>query len=275
MVEVTIIADNTVAEPFPPRLRGEWGFSAVVDDILFDTGHSGTAFYNANLLGIPPDFACIVLSHTHMDHTSGLLHFLNIMDKPTIYLHPEVWEPRYAMPGDVPGNVPQDGIPIGIPFLRPTIEGMAIIHEHRKPIEVTDGVFALGEIPRRHDDTTVGKIEKNGELVEDDVIDDQALAITTDEGIALLLGCCHAGLRNSVEYAEEVCNGEVRYIIGGTHLVAKDEQGVREIADWLDGKVDLFAGTHCTGFEAESVLKERLPDEFESVGVGSTIEIPG
>ncbi len=273
MVEITILADNTVATPVPRGLRGEWGFAAAVDDVLFDTGQSESVVHNARLLDVPTRFDTIVLSHTHFDHTAGLDQFLDPMAKPTLYLHPEIWAERYATEG--PGRGPlTDPVHIGIPFSKAEVESGADLVEHRDPKEVATDVFALGEIPRRHTETTVGKIEDGDELVDDSVLDDQALAVRTDEGVGLILGCCHSGLRNSIEYAEEVTGDEVRYVIGGTHLVAMDAEDVHELADWLAGKLDLFAGTHCTGFQAQAILADRLPEAFRPVGVGSTIELP-
>jgi len=115
---------------------------------------------------------------------------------------------------------------------------------------------------------------ENGELIEDAVPDDQSVAVKTTCGTALILGCCHAGLRNTIEHAESVTGQEIRHVIGGTHLVACDANEIYGLADWLEGKLNLFAGTHCTGFQAEKILSERLPDAFRSVGVGSTIELP-
>lgn len=273
MPEITILADNTVVKSFPKGLRGEWGFAAAIDDVLFDTGQSESAVHNARLLDVPTRFDSIVLSHTHLDHTSGLDQFLDPMDKPTVYLHPDVWTERYKT--ETPeGNPLPDPIYIGIPFSKAEVESGAELIEHRDPVEVADNVFALGEIPRHHAETTIGKIEQDNEFVDDPVIDDQAIAIHTDDGTALVLGCCHSGLRNTIEYAEEVTGDEVRYIIGGTHLVAMDTAEIHEIADWLEGKLDLFAGTHCTGFEAQTILADRLPQAFRRVGVGSTIELP-
>ncbi len=273
MTQVTVLADNTVVTPFPKGLRGEWGFAAAVDDVLFDTGQSESVVHNARLLDVPTRFDTIVLSHTHLDHTSGLDHFLDPMKKPTLYLHPEVWTERYAT--EFPGGDPlPEPVYIGIPFSRAEVESGAELVEHREPVEVATDVFALGEIPRKHVETTVGKIERDGELVDDPVVDDQALAVRTDDGTGLVLGCCHSGLRNTIEYAEEVTGEEVRYVVGGTHLVAMKPEEVHGIADWLEDKLDLFAGTHCTGFRAQSILAERLPDAFRPVGVGSTIQLP-
>ncbi|QIB75692.1 MBL fold metallo-hydrolase [Halogeometricum borinquense] len=273
MTEITILVDNTVGTAIPKGLRGEWGFAAAIGDVLFDTGQSDAVVHNARLLGLPTTFDDIVLSHTHFDHTAGLDQFLDPMNQPRVYLHPEIWTHRYSTGPPNGGSFP-DPVHIGVPFSRAEVESGAELIEHREPVEVTDGVFALGEIPREHAETTTGKRKSGGELVDDTVPDDQAVAVRTEDGTALVLGCCHAGLRNSVEYAEAVTGQTVRYIIGGTHLVALDDDGVHDVADWLAGKIDLFAGTHCTGFRAQQILSDRLSDAFQSVGVGTTLELP-
>lgn len=58
----------------------------------------------------------------------------------------------------------------------------------------------------------------------------------------------------------------MRYVIGGTHLV--DTEEINEIADWFEGKLDLVAGTHCTGFEAQAILADRLPEAFRPSASG-------
>lgn len=261
-MDVEILADNTVAESRPVGLVGEWGFSAVVGDVLLDAGQTGVAAENARKLGIDPtDLDTIVLSHGHYDHTGGLPTFLS--GEPTLYAHPDVFTPKY-----------RDGSHIGVPYAREWIASRAEVVEHRDPVEVAPGVYALGEIPRPHDDNPVGvRVTSDGVREDDPVLDDQSIAVETDRGIGLVLGCCHAGLRNTVEHAEATLGGDVRRIVGGTHLVAADEPRVRELARWLDGRLDVLAASHCTGAAAERVLAEVLGDVFEPVGVGSTIEL--
>ncbi|GGN99735.1 MBL fold metallo-hydrolase [Haloarcula pellucida] len=272
-MKVTVLADNTVATGIPKGLRGEWGFAAAIDDVLFDTGQSTAALDNARLLDVDTKFDDIVLSHAHYDHTKGLEAFLDPFDSPTVYCHPDIWNERFIRePAD--GRTLADPIHIGIPYSRAEVETGADIVEHRDPVAVSDGVFALGEIPRTHADNPAHLREENGELVEDSVPDDQSVAVKTTDGTALVLGCCHAGLRNTIEHAETVTGQEVRYVIGGTHLVACDADEIHDLADWVEGKLDVFAGTHCTGFQAEKILSERLPGAFRSVGVGSSIELP-
>lgn len=269
MTTVRVLSDNRVAEsrPFPDssefaRLRGEWGFSAAVGGVLFDTGMTDVARHNAVELDLDPRFETIVLSHGHEDHTGGLDHFLG--GDPTIYLHPEAWKPRY-----------RDDVHIGLPFVREKIEDGATIVEHCEPVEVESGIWALGEIPREHPDNPSGVTRADGDLRTDHIPDDQSLAVETERGIALILGCCHAGLRNTVEYAESVFDDEIAAILGGTHLVAQDRDEVVETAGWLRERpaLELVAPCHCTGFEAESVLRAELPERFASVGVGTILDL--
>jgi 7,8-dihydropterin-6-yl-methyl-4-(beta-D-ribofuranosyl)aminobenzene 5'-phosphate synthase len=272
-MNVTILADNTVATGVPKGLRGEWGFAAAVGDVLFDTGQSSAALENARLLDIDTPFEDIVLSHAHYDHTQGLEAFLDPVECPTVYCHPDIWTARYIRePAD--GTKLDEPVHIGMPYARDEVETGADVVEHRDPVTVREGVYALGEIPRPHAGNPVHLREVDAELVDDSVPDDQSVVVETINGAALVLGCCHAGLRNTIKHAETVTGQDVRYVIGGTHLVARDTDEIHELADWLDGKLELFAGTHCTGFEAKKILSNRFPDAFRSVGVGSSIELP-
>jgi len=258
-MQVHILADNKVVNLRPKGLFAEWGFSAAVGDVLFDAGQKVAAYNNALLLGLG-EFETIVLSHGHYDHTGGLMNFLRTT--PTLYMHPDAWLPRY-----------HKGVYIGIPYCREEIESCAKVVEHREPVEVAKNIYALGEIPRRHADVGIGKILREGRLVDDKIMDDQSLAVKTDKGVVLILGCCHAGIRNTVEYAEEVCGDEVKFVIGGTHLIALEDKEVVEIAEWLAEKVEFIAPCHCTGFRSEAILSSKLGDKFRLIGAGSIIEI--
>lgn len=261
MTDVTILSDNTVGVMRPVGLLAEWGFAAAVDDVLFDTGLTGAAFSNAVRLGMDPKrFESIVLSHGHHDHTGGIEEFL--LDDPTVYAHPGVWEPRY-----------KDGVHNGMPFTRDRVADGATIVEHREPTEVAPGIWALGEIPREYPDNPSGQRPVDGSLTEDHVPDDQALAVVGEAGVTVILGCCHSGLRNTIEYAEQVVDAPVTQLIGGTHLVDADADGLREMGAWLrsKGSLEAIAPCHCTGFQAESILSTEVGDKFSSIGVGSTL----
>lgn len=263
-MNVYILSDNKLVETRPKNLLGEWGFASLIEVdgelILFDTGKK-VVNPNAQLMGAPlKQVDKVVISHGHYDHTTGLLDVLRILSA-EVYLHPHAWLPRYLKEEY-----------IGMPYRKEEVESLAGVVEHEGPVEVVKNVWALGEIPRKHEGGKLNShIIKDGEKVEDGILDDQALAVKTRNGVVLLLGCCHAGLRNTVEYAEEVTGDEIRNIVGGTHLISLKSNEITELGKWLDRKVDFIAPCHCTGFKAEVILSSILGEKFESIGAGSVL----
>jgi 7,8-dihydropterin-6-yl-methyl-4-(beta-D-ribofuranosyl)aminobenzene 5'-phosphate synthase len=261
MTEVHLLMDDRVAGTRPMGLRAEHGFAAVVGDVLFDTGQTGEAVANARRLGLPTGYETVVLSHGHYDHTGGLPEFLPAAE--TVYAHPDALAPKF-----------QDGTYIGMPYRREQIEAAATLQTHEDPVEVAPGIHALGAVPREYPDNPLGTtVRPDGTREPDPIADDQSLAVETAEGTALVCGCCHAGLRNTIEHAESVTGEPVRAVIGGTHLVGSSPETIREIADWLGDRLDLFAPSHCTGATGEHIFAERFPEAYEAVGVGSTITV--
>jgi 7,8-dihydropterin-6-yl-methyl-4-(beta-D-ribofuranosyl)aminobenzene 5'-phosphate synthase len=82
---IRIVHDNC---PFDDRLRMAWGFAATVTGpertILLDTGSEGALLLeNMASVGIDPKgIDSVVLSHSHADHTGGLVGFLKV--NPTV-----------------------------------------------------------------------------------------------------------------------------------------------------------------------------------------------
>lgn len=86
---ISILYDNNI---YNEDLQTGWGFSCFVKGhkkgILFDTGEDGTVLLN-NMMKMnidPKDVDVIVLSHSHHDHTGGLLSFLRVNSDVTVYM---------------------------------------------------------------------------------------------------------------------------------------------------------------------------------------------
>ncbi len=264
MAKVYVLVDNKVVNLRPPGMKAEWGFSAYIDagePVLMDAGQSDIAFRNMLNFQLPlPEK--VVLSHGHYDHTGGLMSVLR--PKMKLYAHPHAFLPRFYK-----------GMHVGIPFVRERISSVVEIVEQKDPVEVAKNVWMLGEIPRKHEEALLEDsfIVVDGKKEDDRLLDDTSIAVKTDKGVLLVLGCCHAGLRNTVEYAEEVTGDEVKYIVGGTHMIAFTQQELPEIISWIDRKVEKIAPCHCTGLANEFVLKEKLGDKYVMVGSGSVFEV--
>jgi 7,8-dihydropterin-6-yl-methyl-4-(beta-D-ribofuranosyl)aminobenzene 5'-phosphate synthase len=90
-LKITIVYDNDV---YDERLAADWGFAALVKyqghTLLFDTGANGRILMqNMNLLEIDPiRIESVLISHSHEDHSGGLLALLESGVSPTVYLPP-------------------------------------------------------------------------------------------------------------------------------------------------------------------------------------------
>lgn len=84
-----------------------------------------------------------------------------------------------------------------------------------------------------------------GDLIEDD----QSMWFETDDGLVILLGCCHAGLSNTVEHIRKFSGiQKVKGIIGGMHLVNADQNRLdRTFAVMKEWKPAFLVPCHCTG----------------------------
>ncbi len=272
---ITILCDNTVGAL--SGTLGEHGFAALVEwdggSLLFDTGQGETLLPNA--LRMNRDLhrvGQVALSHGHHDHTGGLLPLLRNCGGKEIFAHPAIFSRRYRVKDT------GESIPIGIPyeehFLRGAGGRFSLSDQFR---EIGQGIFLTGEVPRKtpfeHGDA--GQFCDDAGCAADEVPDDQSLVIVSNRGLVLLLGCCHAGVVNTIEHARERTGvAEVYAVIGGTHLGFSDpaqlDQTVRALRGYRPQK--LCAG-HCTGFTASARLLKEFPGQFQPAHVGFTIEV--
>jgi 7,8-dihydropterin-6-yl-methyl-4-(beta-D-ribofuranosyl)aminobenzene 5'-phosphate synthase len=274
-MRITILCDNSVGSL--SGTLGEHGFAALVEwdggSLLFDTGQGETLLHNAQRMNrdlhrVPK----VALSHGHYDHTGGLLPLLRTCGGKEIFAHPAVFSRRYRVKDT------GESIPIGIPyeehFLRGAGGRFTLSDQFR---EISQGIFLSGEVPREtpFERGDSGIFCDDAGCSTDEVKDDQSLVILSDRGLVLLLGCCHAGVVNTIDYARERTGvAEVYALIGGTHLGFSDPEQFDKTIRALRGyRVQKLCVGHCTGFAASSRLSKEFPGQFQPALVGFTIGI--
>lgn len=270
---ITILCENSVG-PVSGTL-GEHGFSALIEwdggSLLFDTGQGLTLLHNARKMNKDlRQVRFVALSHGHYDHSGGLRELLRECGPKQVAAHPGVFTPRYRI------SDRSEPLSIGLPHAREELETAGARFDLSTGFrELTPDIFLTGEIPR----TTSFETGDRGLFTDphgqerDSFCDDQSLVLRTGQGLILLLGCCHAGLINTLRHVSAQ-TGESRFhaVIGGTHLGFCDatqlEQTIRNLKKW---PVNRLAVSHCTGFSAAARLQQAFPSSFHLAQVGYTL----
>jgi len=273
---ITILCDNSVG-PLSGTL-GEHGFSALIEPsmgapLLFDTGQGFTLLHNARCMN--KDLSLVkqvVISHGHYDHSGGLLPLLKVCGAKQVFSHPSVFTPRYRIKDT------GECYPIAIPASREELEvAGAVFNLSGEFRTIAPGVFLTGEVPR----VTAFEVGDQGLYRDcsgqelDSTPDDQSLILETEKGLVLILGCCHAGVVNTMEHIAYMTGRRDYFaVVGGTHLgFSSQEQLTKTIAALRTAGIRKLATGHCTGFAASARLSRELPREFQVAMVGYTLEV--
>lgn len=271
---ITILIENRAVRG---DLIAEHGFAAWIEAggrrILFDSGQSGAVADNAVKLGADLSTAdFIVLSHGHYDHTGGLPAALELAASAAIAMQPSAAvTPRWSVR-------PAGARMIGMP--EDAVE--ALEEKGRRVMLVTapallaPGVYLTGPIPRETAFEDVGgPFFLDPEGVEPDLIeDDMALWIETPRGKAVVCGCAHAGVVNTLNFIQRVAPGSpIHAVLGGFHLVNAGEERLKSTeAALAEIAPAVLAPGHCTGADAIERLQSRFPTTFTPCRGGDCFE---
>ena len=274
-VRITTLSENTAQLGF----LAEWGLSILVETdrhkVLLDTGMSISAVNNADLLGIDlSTLDAIVLSHAHGDHTGGLRDVLRRVRKQIpVIAHPDIWIPKYVQFGELSRYA-------GMPFVKEDLEALgASFQLSKEPVKISDEVMTTGEIAVTTDYENIDErlcLKVRDRMIPDPMTDDLALIVRTGEGLALITGCAHRGIVNTVHHVKNITGGEyIHTIIGGTHLHLCSQERIQKTADELKELGLLRLGvSHCTGFHSAAALAREFSDIFflNNAGTQLTLE---
>jgi 7,8-dihydropterin-6-yl-methyl-4-(beta-D-ribofuranosyl)aminobenzene 5'-phosphate synthase len=286
--------ENTENVKRSPRLRGEalappliaeHGFSALVrttvggesHTILLDAGLGDTTLLeNVDRLEMElGEVETVVISHGHVDHIAALMPALGRMRKGMpIVIHPHAFRPRtLKIPDGTQAKFP--------PLVAEELEaaGATVMCREEASTIAEDTILVTGQIPRITEFergfpiqfATVDGVEEPDPLTHDD----QALIVAVkDKGLAIISGCAHAGIVNTITYARKLTDlKKIHAVVGGFHLGGPLFESI--IDPTIDAIVkfgpDFLLPTHCTGWKAIHELARRLPDAFVQNSVGSCL----
>ncbi|MBI9081395.1 MAG: MBL fold metallo-hydrolase [Pseudodesulfovibrio sp.] len=276
-MQITFLVDNNsligscfLAEP---------ALSILIKDedkrILFDAGYSDAFLINARRKGLDLlHLDWIVLSHGHFDHTWGLAdlarHYFEAGLEKLSHSRPRLLAHPLAFVTKRKGALPEIGMLIAEDKLSHQFE-LALTNE---PVWLSEKLVTLGEIERVLDfeqPAPLGERMDPDGPVDDNIVDDTAMAYVTDQGLVVISGCAHSGICNTVEQARRITGVDtVHTVLGGFHLQKAKPERLDPTTDYLAALnlKNLYA-CHCTDLAAKIALARKCP--IKEVGSGLTL----
>ena len=207
------------------------------------------------------------LSHGHSDHTGGMAKMTELIGKPNLPLvvHPAAFKsPRYIKFGeDFKINFPK--------LTRDMVKlaGLSVIETEKPYPMLDDTILFLGEVPHATDfekGWPLPHCQKDGKEEWDPIEDDSSIVINLkDKGLVILSGCAHAGIVNTVSYAQKVTGvDKIHAVMGGFHLSGPLFEPIidRTTQELQKLNPTYVIPTHCTGRKAIMEMEKQMPQQF-------------
>ncbi len=247
--------------------------------VLLDAGYSSLGVpHNLDLLGVSlDDLEAVVLSHGHMDHFGALAEVLRRVGGPLpLVLHPA------AAGGGRYLNHPRAGkmrFP-DLPLDEFTAAGAQPVWA-AEPYLGRDGLWAAsGEVARttKFETGMPGAVRDQGGGEEPDTLPDDMFIVLNlaGRGLAVISGCAHAGIVNTVKYAQEITGiNEVFAVIGGFHLSGPAFEPIidQTIAELKAFSPEVVMPMHCSGRRAQAALEAEMTDQYVLSSVGTVLRL--
>jgi len=147
-----------------------------------------------------------------------------------------------------------------------------------EPQEILPGVWTTGEVTHRTEPEGRSPhhfVRGESGMEPDPYRDDMSLVLGTSRGLALLCGCCHAGLLNTLAHVERVFGRPVVAIFGGTHLISADADHLERVRQRLQElSLCRVSPSHCTGETAfHSLLQALGPEIVRPFPAGAQVDL--
>ena len=254
-------------------MQKDWGYAALIEyggkRILFDTGNNPDILaQNAKASGVDLsklDF--VVMSHRHGDHMGGMAYLLSVNPKVKIYAPKEGFgvygadlpSAFYRKDASLPAEERYyDGKPAPVMRFGSAWPG-ANFELVDKNTEIVPGIHLIALVS-----------DKPGTLE----LRELSLAISTPDGLVIVVGCSHTGIDKIVESAAKI-DPRIHLVTGGFHLVVSKDDEIERIVTALRDtfKVAYVAPGHCTGEPTFAALKKAFGDRYLYAGLGTSFAL--
>ncbi|MCY6356433.1 MBL fold metallo-hydrolase [Clostridium sp. ZS2-4] len=287
-MKITTVIENSLGDN--KEFKNEHGLSFFIEtpkcNILFDTGKTGDFIENAKDLGIDLNKVdYLVLSHAHYDHCGGVTRFLDTFNvRPEFYVSEKFFinsDKYHYSDGSQKLDFTSDSTEyryIGINFDEAFIKDkkLNVNYVDSDMVKVDDKVYIFTNFEKTYDFEALNpnmKIKKEEEYIVDPFDDEITVAVDTEKGLLILLGCSHPGILNIVDTIAKRTGKKIYGIMGGTHLVEADEQRINKTIERLkEMNIEIIGVSHCTGEKAVEMFKEKC-DNFFVNSTGNVLEV--
>lgn len=263
-MRITSLVENTTKS----ELKAKHGFSLYIETkshkILFDLGSDNTLFDNANKRNIDiSKVDTVIISHGHIDHGGALKRFLDINSLANIYVQKEAFELHYSKTLFIK-------IPVGIDNKLKTNRKIKLLNGDYK-IDDELSLFTVTKVNKLYSKVNNALYDKKG---KDTFAHEQNLIISENK-VALIMGCGHAGVVNIMDKAKKY---QPHICIGGFHLfnpiTKKSVSNV--LLNGISTKLQKYKDTqfytcHCTGEKAYNYLSKQM-NNLHYMSCGDIVE---
>ena len=264
-----LVDDKIISSQLIPEHGLSWLLNFGTNQYLFDTGQGAALSMNAAALNVLlAEVNAVILSHGHYDHSGGLRCVIDVNQSVRVYSHPKVAIPRFSLRED--GRKHQIGMPFGIQSCLSDMRQRWI--RTSDPTVIDDMLWMTGSIRRNcafeMPDVSLftDEIGSNVDAFEDD----QAVFVETSRGSIVFLGCCHAGVCNTLTAARNLTRDKPIFaVLGGFPLSRAESSRIEQTIKAMRSLgVQNVAPRHCTGDTAKDSMRQAFGSGFRHCAAG-------
>lgn len=274
-LKITTLIENNPGNN--SKLYYEHGLSLYIEvgrtKILFDTGQSGDFIKNAEILKVDLNkIDYVLLSHGHYDHSGGFKKFVSKFKEPyKLIVGKDFFNSKYKLIEEI--NYKYNGNSFDEEFI--SRNNISIKYIKDDIYYISENIMAFSNFNISNNFELLNqkfKIKNNEKYVLDKFLDEIVLAVKTDKGLVVIVGCSHVGIVNILETIMKRTNMAIYGVVGGTHLVEADDLRLNKTIDFFnENNIKILRMSHCTGEKAVKEIKSQFGEKFVYNNTGNII----